>query len=134
MYNFDEYKTVAEVKEKVREIAMNCFIEAFSKLCGEDCVSIIGSNEIAVCLGTRTLSDGTIGEVCFTSKAVAKDFDKRITESGKRFNAYERLVEADAYEDEVRKKKEEAEAKKKAKEAKIAKDKAARQKKGEDSE
>lgn len=126
MFNFNEKKSAGAVKSSVREIAFGMLLDAFRAACGEDNVSIIDNNELAVCLGTRTLEDGTEGEVCFTVKPVAKDFDIRTTESGKVFMPFERLAEADAYEVSV-KEKAEKEAKDKAeKEAKKARDKAAR--------
>ena len=128
MFNFNECKKVAEVKSKVREIAFADFVEFFSEKYGADCVSVINNNEIAVCIGTRTLTDGTEGEVCFTAKPVAKDFDVRTTESGKVFMPFERLSEADAYEVTKTEKEKEAEKRAKEREEKKARDKAAREK------
>lgn len=128
VYNYDEKKTVAEVKKSVRETAFADMLTAFSELYGADNVSIVGNSELAVCIGTKTLTDGTIGEVCFTVKPVSKDFDIRTTESGKVFLPYERLAEADSYEIEKTEKEKEAEKKAKEREEKKKRDKEAREK------
>ena len=66
--------------------------------------------------------------VCVEIDFTAKDFDVRTTSSGKTFEPYERLIEAENYEEEVKEKKEK-EAKKKAdSEKKKMADKAAREK------
>ena len=127
MFDFNEKKTVSAVKSSVREIAFSNLRDAFEELYGKENVSVIDSNEIAVCLGTRTLEDGTDGEVCFTVKPVAKDFDVRTTESGKTFMPFERLSEADAFEVAQKEKAEKAEKDKAEKEARKERDKAARE-------
>ena len=127
MFDFNEKKTVSAVKSSVREIAFSNLRDAFEELYGKENVSVIDSNEIAVCLGTRTLEDGTVGEVCFTVKPVAKDFDVRTTESGKTFMPFERLSEADAFEVAQKEKAEKAEKDKAEKEARKERDKAARE-------
>lgn len=128
MFDFNECKTAANVKAKVRELAFADLYAALSDKYGVDNISVVGNNELAVCIGTRTLTDGTVGEVCFTIKPVAKDFDIRVTESGKTFLPYERENEADAYEVSKTEKEKEAEARAKAREEKKARDKAAREK------
>lgn len=128
MFNFDECKTPANVKGKVREIAFSDLVEAFSEKYGVDNVSTVGASEIAVCIGTKTLTDGTTGEVCFTIKPVAKDFDVRTADSGKVFLPYERLAEADAYEVEKTEKEEKALTLAKKREEKKKADAAARAK------
>ena len=128
MFDFNECKTPANVKTKVRETAFNDLVDAFSGKYGVDNVSIVGASEIAVCIGTRTLTDGTEGEVCFTVKPVAKDFDVRTADSGKVFLPYERLAEADSYEIEKTKKEKEAEQKAKEREEKKKRDAEARAK------
>lgn len=128
MNNFNECKTSASVKTKVREIAFADLVSAFSEKYGTDNVSVVGSSEIAVCIGTRTLTDGTVGEVCFTIKPVAKDFDVRTTDSGKVFMPYERLAEADAYEVEKTEKEQKAEQKAKERDEKKKRDAEARAK------
>ena len=128
MFDFNECKTAANVKTKVRETAFSDLVEAFSEKYGADNVSVVGASEIAVCIGTRTLTDGTEGEVCFTVKPVAKDFDIRTADSGKVFLPYERLAEADAYEVEKTEKEEKALAAAKKREEKKKADAAARAK------
>lgn len=124
MYNFNECKTPTAVKGKVREIAVQNLLDSFIELYGEDNVSIVGNNEIAVCCGTRTLADGTEGEVVFTVKPVAKDFDiRRVATSGKVFQPYERIKEAEAYEVDKSEKEKKAEEKARQKAEKIKKDK-----------
>lgn len=128
MYDFNEKKTAASIKSAVREIAFSDLVETFSEKYGTDNVSIVGANEIAVCVGTRTLTDGTEGEVCFTVKPVAKDFDIRTADSGKVFLPYERLAEADAYEVEKTEKEEKTLAAAKKREEKKKADAEARAK------
>ena len=128
MIDFNECKTAAAIKTKVRETAFNDLVEAFSEKYGVDNVSIVGASEIAVCIGTRTLMDGTEGEVCFTIKPVAKDFDIRTADSGKVFLPYERLAEADAYEIEKTEKEQKAEQKAKERAEKKKRDAEARAK------
>ncbi len=121
MKNFDEFKTATAVKNEVRKIGFNLLYKAACMEYGEENVSITGSNEVAVCIGYRTLSDGTEGEVCFTSAPVAKNFDRRVTPKGKIFEPFERLTEADIFAEDQATKQAEKESKAKAKEAKIAK-------------
>lgn len=128
MFDFNEKKTAASVKSAVREIAFADLVAAFSEKYGAENVSTVGSSEIAVCVGTRTLTDGTEGEVCFTVKPVAKDFDVRTTDSGKVFLPYERLAEADAYEVEKTEKEQKAEQKAKERAEKKKRDEEARKK------
>lgn len=134
MYNFNEQKNTASVKTKVREIALANLLDCFIELYGEDNVSIVGNNEIAVCCGTRTLADGTEGEVCFTIKPVAKDFDIRTaTSSGKVFQPYERIKESDAYEVDKSEKEHKAEEKARLNAEKKKRDEENRKKKKEKS-
>ena len=128
MFNFNECKNVSAVKTKVRELAFADLYAALSEKYGVDNVSTVGNNELAICIGTRTLTDGTEGEVCFTVKPVAKDFDVRTTESGKMFMPFERENEADAYEVSMTEKERAAKERAKAREEKKAQDKAAREK------
>lgn len=128
MIDFNTFKNVSTVKKAIRETAFSDMVEFFSERYGTDNVSIVGNNEIAVCIGLRTLADGTDGEICFTVKPVAKDFDIRVAESGKVFQPYERIKESDAYEIEKTKKEREAEEKAKLKAEKKERDKKAREK------
>lgn len=126
MFNFNDCKNATAVKGKAREIGFTAMLEHFVTLYGEDNVSIVGNSEIAVCVGTRTLADGTEGEVCFTVKPVAKDFDIRKTDSGKVFQPYERVKEADVYEVTKTEKERKAEENARIKAEKKARDEKAR--------
>ena len=118
MYNFNECKKGSNpTKDKLREILMEDLREFFIGKYGEEQVSQVDGNMFAICVGTRTLADGTDGEVCGTIEVVAKDFDVRVVESsGKVFQPYERIHEEEEYERKVadRKAKEEENARKKA--------------------
>ena len=118
MYNFNECKKGSNpTKDKLREILMEDLREFFIGKYGEEQVSQVDGNMFAICVGTRTLADGTDGEVCGTVEVVAKDFDVRVVESsGKVFQPYERIHEEEEYERKVadRKAKEEENARKKA--------------------
>ena len=112
-YNFNECaKGSNPTKDKAREIGMSDLSEMLTEHYGAESVSLVDSNMYAVCLGTRTLADGTQGEVCITIEVVAKDFDVRVVESsGKVFQPYERLNEADAFEVTLNERKAKAEQK-----------------------
>lgn len=103
MKDFNEIVT-SKVKNTARKEFVEFLLEATKNYYGEESVSIVGNNTLAVAIGSRTLSDGTIGEVCVEVAPVAKDFDIRVTESGKTFQPYERLIEADSYVMEMKKK------------------------------
>lgn len=117
MKNYNDVKTASGVKSAARDDAFMVLKNAFSDYFGEDNVSIVDNCEIAVAIGTRILSDGTEGEVCVTIKPVAKDFDSRVTDSGKEFMPYERLVEADNYQEYLSEKAAQKAEKEKAKAA-----------------
>lgn len=134
MTDFNTFKTAKSVKDEARSVAFEAVLSAMSEVFGTDNVSVIGNAEIAVCVGTRVLSDGTEGEVCVTMKPVSKDFDRRTTDSGKVFEPFERLVAADLYEAEKTEKERKAEEKAKAKARKKAADEAARAKKKAEAE
>ena len=134
MYDFNQCKTTKEVKDKAREMAFQNLIQAYAAIYGEESVSVIGASEAAVCLGTRTLADGTTGEVCITVKPIAKDFDIRRAESGKVFKPFERIKMEEDYEDEVAKAKAKAEENARKKAAKKAADEKARAKKKAENE
>lgn len=131
MTDFNACKTAKSVKDSARDLAFETLVAQFSEVFGADNVSVVGNAEIAVCVGTRVLSDGTEGEVCVTIKPVSKDFDRRVTASGKVFEPFERLVAADLYADERTEKERKAEEKARAKERKKQADAAARAKKAE---
>lgn len=129
MYNFNECKKGSNpTKDKLREILMADLREFFIEKYGADNVSQVDGNMYAVCVGARTLADGTDGEICGTIEVVAKDFDVRVVESsGKVFQPYERIHEEEEYDRKVaeRKAREEEQARKKAEKAE--KDKKARE-------
>ena len=127
-----EFKSAKSVKDAARETAFDVLVSAFADVFGADAVSVVGNAEVAVCVGTRVLSDGTVGEVCVTVKPVAKDFDFRATASGKVFEPFERLTAADEYEAEKSEKERKAEERARAKEAKRKADEAARAKRKAD--
>ena len=117
MYNFNECKNGNPTKDKLREILMADLQEFLTTKYTAERVSQVDSNMFAVCVGTRTLADGTEGEVCGTIEVVAKDYDVRVVESsGKVFQPYERIREEEEYERIVakRKAKDEENARKKA--------------------
>ena len=95
-YNFNECKKGNPVKDKAREIVLADLAEFFHNRYGEDTMTQVDGNMLAVAVGNRTLADGTEGEVCVTVEVVAKDYDVRVVESsGKVFQPYERLIEGD---------------------------------------
>ena len=112
-FNFNECaKGSNPTKDKARELGMSDIGEMLCEKYGQDNVSLVDSNMYAVCLGTRTLSDGTIGEVCVTIEVVAKDFDVRVVESGgKTFQPYQRIKAEEGFEFILNQRKEKAEQK-----------------------
>ena len=112
-FNFNECaKGSNPTKDKARELGMSDIGEMLCEKYGQDNVSLVDSNMYAVCLGTRTLSDGTIGEVCVTIEVVAKDFDVRVVESsGKTFQPYQRIKAEEDFEFILNQRKEKAEQK-----------------------
>ena len=124
MTNYAEMKNATAIKNAMRadvaDLLKTFAVEKF----GEENVSVVGSNEIAICIGTLPDADGFDRELVVTVKPTAKDWVDRKT-TKKIFEAYNRLDEAEAYAVEL-------EEKAKAKEEKIAKDKATREKKNEE--
>lgn len=122
MTNFNEMKNTTAVKNAARKEIFEKIMDFLTSEYGADNVSITGSNEVAVCIGTRRDSSGNENEVCVVIKPTAKDFENRIT-SKKTFTAFERLTAAKEYEISCEEKAEK-EAKKEAEKAqKIAKSK-----------
>ena len=126
-YDFNEYpKGSNPTKDKAREISVSDLTEMLTERYGAENVSLVDNNMLAVCLGTRTLSDGTEGEVCVTIEVVAKDFDIRIVESsGKTFQPYQRIKAEEDYEFIANQRKEKAETKAREKAEREAKKKKA---------
>lgn len=129
MYNFNECKKGSNpTKDKLREILLSDLKEFLIEKYGEEQVSQVDGNMFAVCVGTRTLADGTDGEVCGTIEVVAKDFDVRVVESsGKVFQPYERVREEEEYTRKVEQAKAKAEEQARKKAEKAEKDKKARE-------
>lgn len=116
MMNFNEFKTVASVKSAAREMMSTKLLEFFQKEFGESNVSIVGSNEIAVCVGTRNDSFGNPQEICVSIKPTAKDYENRKA-TKKSFVAFDRLAAAKEYENSYTEKEEKKLEKKAKKEA-----------------
>ena len=133
MTNYAEMKNATAIKNAMRadvaDLLKTFAVEKF----GEENVSVVGSNEIAICIGTLPDADGFDRELVVTVKPTAKDWIDRKT-TKKIFEAYNRLDEAEAYAVELEEKAKATEEKAKAKEEKIAKDKATREKKNEEEE
>ena len=133
MINYAEMKNATAIKNAMRadvaDLLKTFAVEKF----GEENVSVVGSNEIAICIGTLPDADGFDRELVVTVKPTAKDWIDRKT-TKKIFEAYNRLDEAEAYAVELEEKAKAKEEKAKAKEEKIAKDKATREKKNEEEE
>lgn len=133
MTNYAEMKNATAIKNAMRadvaDLLKTFAVEKF----GEENVSVVGSNEIAICIGTLPDADGFDRELVVTVKPTAKDWIDRKT-TKKIFEAYNRLDEAEAYAVELEEKAKAKEEKAKAKEEKIAKDKATREKKNEEEE
>lgn len=129
-FDFDTLGKVSNkaVKDKAREIAFAEVIEVLTEHFGVEMVSVVGNAEIAVSVGSRTVSDGTVPEVPVVLKITAKEFEAHATASGKPVYAYDRYEAAQDYEEEKTAKEAEAEARAKKKAAKVAADKAAREK------
>lgn len=126
--DFSKCKSPTAIKNAARDVAFSELLEMCAERFGADNVSIVGNAEIAVAITTAKCADGTENEVCFTIQPKMKDFDDRVSSNGKRFNAYERLVEADTYEVSKSEKEKAAEQRAKDKQAKIERDKKAREK------
>ena len=133
MTNYAEMKNATAIKNAMRadvaDLLKTFAVEKF----GEENVSVVGSNEIAICIGTLPDADGFDRELVVTVKPTAKDWIDRKT-TKKIFEAYNRLDEAEAYAVELEEKAKAKEEKARAKEEKIAKDKATREKKNEEEE
>ena len=122
MTNYAEMKNATAIKNAMRadvaDLLKTFAVEKF----GEENVSVVGSNEIAICIGTLPDADGFDRELVVTVKPTAKDWIDRKT-TKKIFEAYNRLDEAEAYAVELEEKAKAKEEKAKAKEEKIAKEK-----------
>ena len=126
MTNYSEMKNATAIKNAMRADVADLLNKLLIEKFGEENVSIVGSNEIAVCIGTIPDADGFERELVVTVKPTAKDWVDRKT-SKKVFEAYNRIDEAEAYEMELSEKEKAKAEKAKAKEEKIARDKAMRE-------
>ena len=133
MTNYAEMKNATAIKNAMRSDVADLLKTFAVEKFGEENVSVVGSNEIAICIGTLPDADGFDRELVVTVKPTAKDWIDRKT-TKKIFEAYNRLDEAEAYAVELEEKAKAKEEKAKAKEEKIAKDKATREKKNEEEE
>lgn len=96
MTNFNEMKNANAVKNAAREEIFTKITGFLRSEYGAENVSITGSNEVAICVGTRTNSAGEDNEVCVALKPTAKDFEDRKT-TKKSFVAFDRLAAAALY-------------------------------------
>lgn len=126
MTNYSEMKNATAIKNAMRADVADLLNKFLIEKFGEENVSIVGSNEIAVCIGTIPDADGFERELVVTVKPTAKDWETRKT-TKKVFEAYNRIDEAEAYEMELSEKEKAKAEKAKAKEEKIATDKAMRE-------
>ena len=126
--DFKGCKSATKVKDKVREVGFSEVVRLLSDCFGADFVSVVDSAEVAVGVDGFTDADGFAREVCFTVKVVAKEPVDKVTASGKKVSAFDRLDEAEAFKMSKAEKAKEAEAKAKAKAEKVERDKKARAK------
>lgn len=129
MKKFNEFKNTTAVKNFIRETLFNDTLEFFKSKYGEDRVSIVGKNQIAIGIEDIEMSDSTVSELVGVIKPIAKEFTDRTTDSGKTIEIYDRLSEVEIYDIERKEKEEKARKKKEETEKKKAKDKAEREKK-----
>lgn len=126
MMNFNEMKSATEVKNAARAEVFEKMMNFFANEYGEDNISLIGSNELAICVGTRNDAVGNGREVCVVLKPTAKDYENRVT-TKKTFAAFDRAAAVKEYEIACAEKADKAVEKAVKKAEKIAKDKAARE-------
>ena len=124
-------KNATAVKAQARIDVMEVIVNALSNEFGEDVVKKVGSNEYAVVVGTANDGDGYPNDVVVTVKPTVKDWETRKT-TKKIFEKYDIDAEAAAYEMELSEKEKAKAEKEKKKTEKIARDKAAREKKNEE--
>lgn len=120
-------KNVTAIKAEMRKDTFNFLLEKAKEEYGEDCVSVVGTNEIAVAIGVIKDKDGFEQEVCVTIKPTVKEWEDRTT-AKKIFVQYDRLDEAEMYEMSVKEKEEEKAKKEEEKAKKKEADKKAREK------
>lgn len=111
------------VKDAARVSALDALFSLLVSYLGDEGVSRVGSGTLAISVGSRTVSDGTVPEVSVEIKVTAKEFEGHASsgKSAEWVEAYDRLEAAQDYAEEVAAKEAEAAEKAKAKAAKIAK-------------
>ena len=112
--NFNNYDGQKVIEKVIREDVQNHLIDYCKETFGAENVSIT-KHGISIARGDRTLADGTQGEVCCTISFKAENYDDRITNGGKVLRAFNRIAEANNYEDSILKSKIKAEEKEKQK-------------------
>lgn len=117
MTNYSEMKNATAIKNAMRADVADLLNKFLIEKFGEENVSIVGSNEIAVCIGAIPDEYGFERELVVTVKPTVKDW----------IAGYDRIDEAKAYEMELSEKEKAKAEKAKAKEEKIARDKAMRE-------
>lgn len=124
-----EGKSPKAIKDAVRADAITFLIDVIAAAVGEEFVSRVESNMIAFSFGDTILDSGETVEIPICISPTIKDYADGETSTGKERKAYDRIKESEFYEDEVTAKIAEKAEKAKQKAAKIARDKAAREKK-----
>ena len=116
-------KSAKKVKDESRAIVMDFLMELLTNALTEERVSRISNTEISFSVTDTTLDTGEIVEVPFVIKPVAKDFEAHYTSTGKERTAFDRVKEADIYEEEKEKEKIEKQKKEEQKQKQIERDK-----------
>ena len=112
-FDFDTLGRVSNkaVKDKAREVTMSMLANILSDALGAEFVSVVGTGEIALAIGSKTV-DGISTEIPVVLKVISKEFEAHATASGKAVDVFDRYDEAKAFADEQEQKaKEKAEKK-----------------------
>lgn len=129
-FDFDTMGKVSNkaVKDKAREIAFSEVVAVLTEHFGADFISVVGTAEVALAIGSRTVADGTVPEVPVVLKITAKEFEGHMS-TGKTpawVEAFDRFEAAQDFADEVATKEADKAAKAEAKAKAIAKAEAER--------
>lgn len=129
-FDFDSLGKASDkaIKDKAREISFDAVVAVLTEAFGADFVSAVGTAEVAVSVGTRTIEDEMVVEVPVAIKVTAKEFHPHSTASGKAVEIFDRVQAAEDFAVEKAAKEAEAAEKAAKKAAKVAADKAAREK------
>lgn len=122
--NYDEckdLKTGKAIKDDAREQLMKYIYDLIVADGGAEHISQVGTGEYSIHIGDKTDEKG-IAEICVNLKFIAKEF-ANVGKNG----AFDRIVEAEDFEEEQQEKQAEKEKKKADVEKKKAADKAARE-------